>query len=125
MKKATPKPKIFVGSSSESLPFARAVQSNLQPRDAAVTVWPLLVFAPGDVAIDSLIEQVHSCDFGVFICTPDDLATIRRKKCKIVRDNVIFELGLFMGRLGRKRSFMFVPSGVKLHLPRDLDGVNC
>jgi predicted nucleotide-binding protein len=118
------KPLIFVGSSTRSLPFARAIQSHLEPRDALVTVWASRVFKPGDVGIDSLLEQVNSCDYGAFICTPDDVATIQNENCKTVRDNVIFELGLFMGYLGRKRAFIVVPHNVKVHLPTDLAGVN-
>ena len=49
---------------------------------------------------------------------------IRKQKHKTVRDNVIFELGLFMGRLGRGRTFVLVPNGVDLHIPSDLVGWN-
>lgn len=44
---------------------------------------------------------------------------------KTTRDNIIFELGLFVGRLGRKRSFVVMPKGIEgLHLPSDLVGLN-
>jgi CRP/FNR family transcriptional regulator, cyclic AMP receptor protein len=51
----------------------------------------------------------------------DDVATIRKKKQAVPRDNVIFELAYFMGRLGRRRSILMEPSNVKL--PSDYDGV--
>ena len=38
-------------------------------------------------------------------------------------DNVIFELGLFMGRLGRKRAILMEPREEKLKLPSDFAGV--
>ncbi len=42
----------------------------------------------------------------------------------MVRDNVLFELGLFIGAIGKDRSFIIKPRDVKLHLPTDLLGVN-
>jgi hypothetical protein len=39
------------------------------------------------------------------------------------RDNAVFELGLFMGRLGRARTFVVRPSGNALKLPSDLAGL--
>jgi hypothetical protein len=43
----------------------------------------------------------------------------------IVRDNVILELGMFIGRLGTERSFIIRPHrSNELHLPSDLAGVN-
>jgi hypothetical protein len=117
------KPRIFVGSSAEHLDLAYAVQENLE-RDAEVTVWSQGVFELSRTAMASLIETLDESDFGVFILAPADLTSIRQAERPTVRDNVIFELGLFIGRLGADRCFMFVPRGSDdLHLPSDLLGL--
>lgn len=39
------------------------------------------------------------------------------------RDNVVFELGMFVGRLGRARAILMEPREEKVKLPSDLSGV--
>ncbi|QTD43793.1 nucleotide-binding protein [Ottowia testudinis] len=63
-------------------------------------------------------------DFAVFAFTPDDVATIRKQEEAIARDNVVFELGLFIGAIGKDRCYIVKPRGVEMHLPSDLLGMN-
>jgi Predicted nucleotide-binding protein containing TIR-like domain len=67
-------------------------------------------------------ESVEGVEFAVLIVTPDDLRTKRGEKGKIPRDNVIFELGLFMGRLGRERTYI-VCDPKTVELPSDLGAI--
>lgn len=93
------KPRLFVASSSEQLDLAHAAQENLD-RDAEVTVWDQGIFEPSRNTMASLLDQLDSSDFGLFIFAPDDVTAMRDRTHSTVRDNVIFELGLFAGRLG-------------------------
>jgi predicted nucleotide-binding protein with TIR-like domain len=118
------KPKLFVASSSEAKPLADAVQQNLQPF-ASVTVWDQGAIHFGENTIDGLIRNCGESQFGVFVISPDDKAILRGVTLNIVRDNVILELGMFIGRIGKEKSFIIRPDRtVDLHLPSDLDGVN-
>ena len=115
---------LFVASSTEGVRLARGVQAG--PHHAAeVTVWDQGVFSPGTIPLDVLIETVAESDFGVFIFSPDDLLRLRDQEAPAVRDNVLFEFGLFISRLGRKRVFMVLPENLPspLHLPADLAGL--
>jgi hypothetical protein len=116
------KPRIFIASSVESLDVADAINVNLE-HQAEVTVWKN-GFKLSSTSIDSLVEKSTIMDFAIFIFTPDDLATIRDQSKYIVRDNVLFELGLFTGTLGKDRCFIVKPRDVELHFPTDLLGLS-
>ncbi len=102
------KPKVFVASSAEAIRLAEAVQANLR-KNAEVKLWTQNAFGLGRNFIDELIRNVRKSNFGVCIFSPDDTLIIRGKRQKSTRDNVIFELGLLMGRLGKQRSFIVKP----------------
>lgn len=116
------KPKLFIGSSVEGLNVAYAIQDNLK-HTIECTVWDQGVFNLSETSLESLIKTLNKSDFGVFVFTPDDYVIIRGESNSAVRDNVIFELGLFVGRLGRERSFIIVPDNKEFHLPTDLIGI--
>ena len=117
------KPRLFVGSSVESLDVAYAVQENLD-HDAEVTVWPEGLFQPSKTTLHQLLAVLGGFDFATFVFAPDDIVVMRDQKHSVTRDNVIFEVGLFIARLGPERCFVLVPRGLAdLHLPSDLLGL--
>lgn len=118
------KPSVFVASSKESLQIAYSIQENLEG-SAEVTVWTQGIFELSRYSLDSLLDTLERTDFGVFVFSPDDISFIRGKEHATVRDNVVFELGLFIGRLGKERNFIILPHGGKEtpHLPTDLLGL--
>lgn len=121
--RSNPKPRLFIGSSRESADIANALHLNLREY-AEVTVWSQGVFKLSSTALESLLIQLDNSDFALFIFSPDDLVTIRGDESAAVRDNVILELGLFLGRLGRDRCFILQPDKAPgLRLPTDLLGL--
>lgn len=48
-------------------------------------------------------------DFALAIAQPDDVVRSRKKMQPTLRDNVLFELGLFMGKLTRHRAILIHP----------------
>jgi hypothetical protein len=88
------------------------------------TPWTADVFAPGTFTIEGLLKQVEIADFALFVFAADDIVKLRSKKLYAVRDNVLFELGLFLSKLGRDRCFFLLPRDVaKFRLPSDLLGI--
>jgi predicted nucleotide-binding protein len=98
-------PAVFIGSSTEGLDVAREIELQLQ-RDAVTTIWKDGVFGPTSGFLESLMNVLEQFDFAVMVLSPDDLIESRNQSSSSPRDNVIFELGLFMGRLGRSRVFI-------------------
>jgi CRP/FNR family cyclic AMP-dependent transcriptional regulator len=116
-------PIMFVGSSVEGLPVAREVQEQMKHDKLAIKVWTGAVFGPSGVPVDDLLKQVEEADFALFVFGPDDKVASRDHDYDAPRDNVIFEMGLFMGRLGRQRTFMLKEQNTQLKISSDLLGI--
>nr|WP_317401654.1 nucleotide-binding protein [Plesiomonas shigelloides] len=116
------KPRIFIASSSESYDVASACNVCLD-RKVDVTIWDK-IFEPGGSTLGSLTSKARTFDFALFIFSPDDITNMRERVTPTVRDNVLFELGVFIGALGKERCFILKPRDQQLHMPTDLLGVN-
>lgn len=116
------RPAVFIGSSSEGKDIAHALQVGLDD-EAEVEVWSQGVFGLGETTLESLVLALDRFDFAVLVVTPDDVAIKRGESAPVPRDNVIFELGLFIGGLGRERTFIMSDRTQTLQLPSDLAGV--
>lgn len=128
------KPRVFIGSSAEAIHYVEAVFEGLK-RDTEVTMW-MNAFEELEYTMDDLEKQLDTNDFAVFIFTPDDIIEIRNEKYLATRDNTMFEMGLFWGRLRRGRVFYIMPNDTKgivhknsieplnYHLLSDLTGLN-
>lgn len=116
-------PSLFIISSSEALDVARQLQVGLK-HDVVATVWTDGVFFAGGYALETLEKAVTESDFAVAVAQPDDIVETRGTKAPTLRDNVLFELGLFMGKLTRYRTILVHPKVKGLKLPSDLQGLN-
>ncbi|RAZ66957.1 nucleotide-binding protein [Planococcus maitriensis] len=117
------KPSVFIGSSVEGLQIANSIQLNLQ-HNYYSTVWTQGIFEPSSTTLDDLIKALDQFDFAIFVFNPEDVLNMREELKETVRDNVIFEMGLFIGRIGKERTYFITPQGKNFHLPTDLIGFN-
>ena len=117
------KPTVFIGSATENLDVAYAIQHNLD-RTADVTVWTQGVVQLSSTILDDLLATLKQSDFGIFVFAPADMVQMRDEQLSAVRDNVVFEFGLFVGKLGKERSFYVVPRDQKdFRVLSDLVGI--
>jgi len=115
------KPQIFIGSSKEGLKVAEFVKEQMSDV-AECVIWNDNVFSFNKSYFETLLNIINFYDYGILVATGDDFTTSRDKAFDAPRDNVIFEFGLFLGRLGRNRVFIFREDDSKL--PSDLLGIS-
>jgi hypothetical protein len=113
---------MFVGSSAEGHRIAQSVQILLD-RVCEVEIWSQGAFGLTHGTLESLVLALERFDFATLVLTPDDLTATRGVERQVARDNVIFELGLFVGALGRDRTFMLFDRENPPSLPSDLAGI--
>lgn len=116
------RPSVFIGSSSEGLAVAKALQLLLD-HSADIELWSQGTFGLSGGTLESLVSALHRFDFAVLVVDADDTAVTRGSSKAVPRDNVVFEFGLFMGALGRERTFMVYDRTRPPDLPSDLAGV--
>jgi len=112
------KRKLFIGSSFEELELAKLAKSILD-KDFEVTiwnekVWDSSVFKINQNFLADLIKASLQFDFGILLGTNDDKVIFRGKEVLQPRDNVLFELGLFTGRLGTSKCAFLIDKEIKL-----------
>lgn len=114
------RPSIFIGSSTESHFLAEKIQSYFNRDLLEVDTWKMDIFGQKDDEGNRLTnaEQLKNFtdiyDFAIFLFTPDDkLISQTRSDLKgnridayATRHNVVFEFGLFLGRIGAERSYI-------------------
>ncbi len=81
------------------------------------------MFGLGEGTLETLVDRLDYFDFASLVLTPDDLLKSRKGSSPSPRDNVLLELGLFIARLGRRRTFIVYDRSAFLRLPSDLAGV--
>lgn len=72
----------------------------------------------GRTIIDKLIEESNNAGYAVALLTPDDLTENGNTRA---RQNVILEIGYFIGIVGKERLRMVVKSNIEI--PSDLGGI--
>jgi CRP/FNR family cyclic AMP-dependent transcriptional regulator len=116
-------PALFVACSTEAIGIAREIQAAFDYDPIVVEIWTDGVFNPSKTPIEDLTELIARIDFAVILLTPDDNVESRGVEAFGPRDNVVLELGLAIGAIGRSRTLLLTPRGFAFKLPSDLLGV--
>lgn len=118
---------IFIGSSTEASGFMDEIAVKLEELGETPLLWNESgkgIFVPGTNTIDALIEITKRVKAAIFIFNADDVVWNSKSALESndkVRDNVLFEYGLFVGAL-EKKNVCFVCKG-RPQLASDLKGI--
>lgn len=115
--------RVFVMSSVEALPVTRLLVQHFEHDPFLTVVWDHGVFRASNYTLEELERQLEQVDFAIAVAHADDMVISRSDEWPVMRDNVVFELGMFIGFLGRRRAFLMEPREDKLRLPSDLAGL--
>lgn len=116
--------RVFIASSSEQISTAEGIARSLSGTpELDVQVWNKGVFDFSASYMESLEKVLEQADFAVVVLTADDRAEVRRQTVELPRDNVNFELGLFIGGLGREHCFFFIDGESRTRIASDLSGI--
>ena len=122
--KAREKTRVFIISSREAIDIVRAIENDFErDKDIEIVAWKNDIFKVANYPLEDLETQLDLADFAIAVASVDDIVTSRKKRSGAPRDNVVFELAYFMGRLGRRRSILIEPQTPKVKLPSDYNGV--
>ncbi len=110
---------IFLAYSTKARATANDIGKFLSSRGVSVRDWEI-DFAPGATILDELLDASKRCLGAIMLLTKDDELLLGKKNHAAPRDNVIFEMGLFMEAKGRERVLVVREKGAKM--PADIGG---
>ncbi|SMY37495.1 nucleotide-binding protein [Photobacterium andalusiense] len=116
---------LFIASSVEGLEIAETVKALLEHSHIRAEIWTQGTFSSNGYPLEQLEIALQKHEYGLFVMTPDDIVTRRGENVNVARDNLYLELGMFIGKYGRKNCFILVPRGESSPvMPSDLTGFN-
>ncbi len=123
------KPHLFIGSSQQAVDTARNIATVLNDGTSPILakVWKDGgTFVPTRATLENLLNELHVSEFGAFVLAPDDVVSSQGRESYRTRDNVVFELGLFLGNFGTERTFVICATDPlkTVTLPSDLFAVS-
>jgi hypothetical protein len=109
---------VFLAYSSKARATANDIHKFLTSNGISVRDWEIN-FAPGPTILEELVQATKACLGAVMLLTRDD-ELAGTNALAAPRDNVIFEMGMFMEAKGRERVLVVLEDGAKP--PADIGG---
>ncbi len=118
-------PQTILFSSSGSYAVAEGLYENLKERHN-VTLWKQFFGENRTTPLWTFLKKLFHYDYAILVLANDSLVydtVTQGQQAWIPKDNVIFELGATMARLGPQKTILLVPHEPEVHLPGYFDDV--
>lgn len=118
-------PQTILFSSSGSYAVAEGLYENLKDRHN-VTLWKQFFGENRTTPLWTFLKKLFHYDYAILVLANDSLVydtVTQGQQAWIPKDNVIFELGATMARLGPQKTILLVPHEPEVHLPGYFDDV--
>lgn len=106
------KRKLFIGSSSEGAQIATMVKNAIDNECGnwiEAEIWTEKgMFKLNNSTFDNLLNKSIIFDYAIIVATADDYIEKRENTNIAIRDNVIFEYGLFTGAMGKNNVYILI-----------------
>ncbi len=108
----------------ESVHIAERLKESIESEfpKLGIKIWTETEWGHMGSALESLQVYIDEFYYAIFIGYPDDISLVRGQLYFSPRDNVLFEFGLFLSRLGTGRTFLLIPNNP---IPFDANAISC
>lgn len=113
--------RIFIASASEAKDLVSKIAQTLAAKGFSPIRW-WDAFPPSGYTLERLIHISDSVDAAIVVCTGEDKLWYRGEVATALRDNVVLEYGLFVSKLGIKKTLFLKDKPSKL--PSDMTGLS-
>ncbi|PSL35086.1 STING domain-containing protein [Chitinophaga ginsengisoli] len=120
------KPYVVIFSSSGSLPVAEGIHAHLE-NDFIIHLWKGDFFGDNHTTpLWTFFKKLFHYDYAIIVLSNDNMVSYVTKdgaKINGPKDNVIFELGATMAKLGPQKTIILLPDEPQVKLPTYFDDV--
>lgn len=119
------KPHLIIFSSGKAVPVAEAAKLNLE-RDFTVDLWTENFFDENNtLPLNTFLKKLLCYDLAVLVLGDDNVQLEKDGATQVwvPRDNVVFELGATMARMGTQKTFLLTPEEPSVKLPTYFKGI--
>lgn len=119
-------PRILIAAAHENNAFVEKLSERINLFAKVLPWYGFKYLYYGKSILEAIQSESVKCDYAIFVIDGTDEVKIKGKKMPVARDNVIFEYGIFISKIGPRNCFFLVNEKQKgknkVRIPTDFAG---